>query len=177
MITKISKANPSSVRKFSTLLMLGVIWMGTMACESSSLVFKQNPTKTAVLDQNPVPSLPQPIENGDYRRSSQTTWEAVDADSNGLNCHGLDLTYEQLIDPRNSVEFNIGKWPVVGALKQGQDFEINPGPAGFGVVYDTKQNPWMYVENIAGENGPSNCFVRANRRFVQPISVNVFNQG
>lgn len=177
MITNIIKANPGTVRKLSALLILGVIWMGTVACESTSLAFKQNPTKTPVVAQNAEPNLPKPLENGDYRRSSQTTWEAVNADSNGLNCHGLDLSYEELIDPRNSVKFDIQNWPVVGKLKQGQDFEINLGPAGFGVVYDTQQNPWIYVENLAGENGPSHCFVRANSRFVKPISVKAFNQG
>ncbi|ERT04951.1 hypothetical protein M595_5095 [Lyngbya aestuarii BL J] len=177
MITKISKANSSSVRKFSALLILGVIGMGTMACESSSLVFKQNPTKTAIFDQNSEPNLPTTRENGDFIRSSQKTWEAVNANSNGLNCHGLNLSYEELIDPRNSVKLDIENWPVVGQLKQGQDFEINLGPAGLGMVYDAQQNPWMYVENTRGENGPSNCFVRANRRFVKPISVKAFNQG
>ncbi|WP_413164295.1 hypothetical protein ACL6C3_00380 [Capilliphycus salinus ALCB114379] len=179
MITKIIKANPGTIRKFSALLILGVIWMGTVGCESTSLAFKQNPTKTPIVAQNPEPSLPKPLKNGDFTRSPQRTWEAVNANSNGLDCHGLDLSYEELIERQmqNSVKFDIENWPVVGQLKQGQNFEINLGPAGFGVVYDTKQNPWIYVENLAGENGPSHCFVRANSRFVKPISVKAFNQG
>ncbi|MEB3278165.1 MAG: hypothetical protein VKK42_04495 [Lyngbya sp.] len=177
MITKFIKAHPGTVRKFSALLILGVIWIGTVGCESTSLAFKQNPTKTPVVAQNAEPSLPKPLKNGDFTRSSQTTWEAVNANSNGLNCHGLNLSYEELIDPRNSVKLDIENWPVVGQLKQGQNFEINLGPAGLGMVYDTKQKPWMYVENIVGENGPNHCFVRANSQFVKPISVKAFNQG
>ena len=177
MITKIIKANPGTFRKLSAILILGLIWAGTMACESSSLAFKQNPTKTVFLGQNPAQNLPEPLKNGDFSRSSQVTWKAVDADPNGLNCRSLGLTYEELIDPRNSVTFDIKNWPIIGTLKQGQDFKINLGPAGFGVVYDTDKNPWIYVENTAGDGGPSNCFVRANSRFVKPISVKAFNEG
>ncbi len=173
MITKITKANYSTVRKSSALFVFGVIWIGTMACESSSFVFKQNPTKMAFVEENPVLNLPEPMQNGDYRRSSHTRWEAVNANSNGVNCRSVNLSYDQLNDPRNSVKLDIENWPVVGTLKPGQDFEINPGPAGFGVVYDSKQNPWIYIEKTAANGAPSRCFVRANRRFVKPIVAQV----
>ncbi|MDY7021420.1 MAG: hypothetical protein SWJ54_08660 [Cyanobacteriota bacterium] len=170
------KPNLTPIQKLSVLSILGLIWVGTMASTSSSFVFKQNPTKAVWWKQNTVPSLPQPQENGDYRRSPHTTWEAVDPDPNGLNCRSIDLPYEQLINLENPITFDIVNWPIVGTLKQGEDFKINLGPAGFGVVYDTRQKPWIYVENTQGEAGPSHCFVRANRRFVKPVSVKAFNQ-
>jgi hypothetical protein len=83
-----------------------------------------------------------------------------------------NTNYSQLENPSNKTELNIENWPVVGKLPAGQDFEINLGPAGFGVVYDTKQQPWIYVEKTDQTSDPSHCFVRANRQFVQPISAN-----
>ncbi len=82
-----------------------------------------------------------------------------------------NTNYSQLENPSNKTELNIENWPVVGKLTPGQDFEINLGPAGFGVVYDTKQQPWIYVEKTDQTSAPSHCFVRANRQFVQPISA------
>jgi hypothetical protein len=81
-----------------------------------------------------------------------------------------NTTYSELENPGNQTELNIENWPVVGQLKPGQNFEINLGPAGFGIVYDTKQQPWIYVEKANEAGAPSHCFVRANQRFVQPIS-------
>ncbi|WP_052331024.1 hypothetical protein [Planktothrix agardhii] len=83
-----------------------------------------------------------------------------------------NTNYSQLENPSNKTELNIENWPVVGKLPAGQDFEINLGPAGFGVVYDTKQQPWIYVEKTDQKAAPSHCFVRANRQFVKPISAN-----
>ncbi|CAC5345253.1 MULTISPECIES: hypothetical protein [Planktothrix] len=118
-------------------------------------------------------SIPQPQANGDYRRSPHSSWKITQSNPQGIDCRMLGNTnYSQLENPSNKTELNIENWPVVGKLPAGQDFEINLGPAGFGVVYDTKKQPWIYVEKTDQKAAPSHCFVRANRQFVQPISVN-----
>jgi len=121
-------------------------------------------------------TLPQPRENGDFSRSSHNSWEVVDPDPNGLNCRMLEgiENYDELIardmTDRNFT-FDIGNWPVVGTLERGQDFQIELGPAGFGVIYDTKDRPWIYVERTDEAGAPRNCFVRANSSFVRPIPI------
>ncbi|WP_254174363.1 hypothetical protein [Planktothrix pseudagardhii] len=128
------------------------------------------PLNSGETEKNPV-QLPQPQANGDYQRSPHSSWEATNPNAQGIDCRMLGNTpYEKLENPSNKTELNIENWPVVGQLKPGQDFEINLGPAGFGVVYDTKQQPWIYVEKTNETGAPSHCFVRANQRFVQPIS-------
>jgi len=117
-------------------------------------------------------SILQPQANGDYRRSPHSSWKATNPNPQGIDCRMLgNTTYSQLENPSNKTELNIENWPVVGKLSAGQDFEINLGPAGFGVVYDTKQQPWIYVEKTDQTAAPSHCFVRANQQFVQPISA------
>jgi hypothetical protein len=86
---------------------------------------------------------------------------------------GID-NYEELLARDMGAEgltWDIGNWPVVGSLDQGQDFLIELGPAGFGVVYDSEQQPWIYVDRTDEAGTPSNCFVRANSRFVQPVAT------
>lgn len=136
---------------------------------NNDLELPKVPLNSAETEQNPV-QLPRPLENGDYRRSPHSAWETTPSYAQGIDCRMLGNTnYSQLENPSNKTELNIESWPVVGKLNPGQDFEINLGPAGFGVVYDTKQKPWIYVEKTAQSGTPSNCFVRANRQFVQPI--------
>ena len=113
--------------------------------------------------------LPQPNESGDYQRTSHRYWQVVDSDPNGLNCRMGQHSIQQIQDPGSKVELDIDNWPVVGALKQGQDFEIYLGPSGLGVLYDKQLQPWFFVEKSEEESGPSNCFVRANSSFVMPV--------
>ena len=130
----------------------------------------QVPVSSGETQQNPL-SLPQPLANGDYQRSPHLSWEAKAPNVQGVDCRMLkNTTYSELENPGNQTELNIENWPVVGQLKPGQNFEMNLGPAGFGIVYDTKQQPWIYVEKANETDAPSHCFVRANQRFVQPIS-------
>ncbi|NJK68604.1 MAG: hypothetical protein HC789_19125 [Microcoleus sp. CSU_2_2] len=113
--------------------------------------------------------LPQPKESGDYQRTSHRYWQVVDSDPNGLNCRMGQYSIQQIQDPGSKVELDIDNWPVVGALKQGQDFEIYLGPSGLGVLYDEQNQPWFFVEKSDDPGAPSNCFVRANSSFVQPV--------
>ncbi len=130
------------------------------------------PLSSGEIEKNPA-QLPQIQGNGDYQRSPHSSWETTQSNPQGIDCRMLGNTnYSQLENPSNKTELNIENWPVVGKLPPGQDFEINLGPAGFGVVYDTKQQPWIYVEKTSQTGTPSHCFVRANQQFVRPISDN-----
>ncbi|MGL6140101.1 MAG: hypothetical protein ACRC2M_22600 [Planktothrix sp.] len=164
---------------------LGLVLTGmgvrAIACQNSLNAPSQVPLDNGGLSsESPVTktqteegSIPQPRANGDYQRSPHSSWETTQSNPQGIDCRMLGNTnYSELENPSNKTELNIENWPVVGKLTPGQDFEINLGPAGFGVVYDTKKQPWIYVEKTDQKAAPSHCFVRANRQFVQPISVN-----
>jgi hypothetical protein len=113
--------------------------------------------------------LPQPNEQGDYQRTSHRYWEVVDPDPKGLNCRMSEYSIQEIQNPGSKVELDIDNWPVVGTLKQGDNFEIYLGPSGSGVLYDRQNQPWFFVEKSDDSDPPSNCFVRANSRFVKPI--------
>lgn len=177
--------NTTTFRKIGLISLLGLVWMSAIACQKTpqadnNAVPVAPAAPPSVTNQNsprlPQPDngsmmLPQPQDNGDFTRSTHVTWEVTDPDPDGLNCRmAEDLSnYDQLLAQQGQVVLNIKNWPVVGTLKQGQDFVINPGPAGFGVVYDSENQPWMYVERTDEEGAVTNCFVRANSSFVQPI--------
>ncbi|MEG4344917.1 hypothetical protein QUB70_16700 [Microcoleus sp. A003_D6] len=121
--------------------------------------------------QNSTPQveLPQPNERGEYQRTSHRYWKVVDSDPNGLNCRMGPHSIQEIEDPGSKVDLNIGSWPVVGTLKQGQKFEIYLGPSGLGVLYDDRHQPWFFVEKSEATGGPRNCFVRAHSSFVKPV--------
>ncbi len=177
MSTKISLNRYNWIKPLGAIVILGIVGITAMGCQISPLSLTKSPKVTTDQANVAVSSqvLPQPQENGDYRRSPHMTWKVVDKNPSGLDCHMVNTSYEELIDPRNSVTLDIKNWPIVGTLKQGQDFQINPGPAGFGVVYDTQRNPWMFVETSDSQGGTHDCFVRANDQFVQPINVQAVN--
>jgi len=175
----------NDLRSVILSLGLGLVLTGmgvrAIACQNSLNPPSQVPLDNGGLSsESPVTKgeveegfIPQPRANGDYQRSPHFSWEAAQSNPQGIDCRMLGNTnYSQLENPSNKTELNIENWPVVGKLTPGQDFEINLGPAGFGVVYDTKQQPWIYVEKTDQKAAPSHCFVRANRQFVQPISAN-----
>ena len=120
-------------------------------------------------NSTPQPELPQPNERGEYQRTSHRYWQVVDSDPNGLNCRMGTHSIQEIEDPGSKVDLNIGSWPVVGTLKQGEEFEIYLGPSGLGVLYDKQHQPWFFVEKSQGIDGPANCFVRAHSSFVQPV--------
>ena len=121
--------------------------------------------------QNSTPQveLPQPNERGEYSRTSHRYWKVVDSDPNGLNCRMGPHSIQEIEDPGSKVDLNIGSWPVVGTLKQGQKFEIYLGPSGLGVLYDDRHQPWFFVEKSDSSGGPRNCFVRARSSLVKPV--------
>jgi hypothetical protein len=131
---------------------------------ATALILVATPTLVAAT------ALPTPNRSGDYSRTSHTTWQVVDNDPNSLNCRMGRYSYEQIIDPRSTVVLNIASWPVAGTLKRGQNFEIEIGPAGLGMLYDNKMKPWIFVKRSFNRGAAKNCFVRANSRFVRPVS-------
>ncbi|MEB3826420.1 hypothetical protein [Phormidium sp. CCY1219] len=117
----------------------------------------------------PASALPTPNENGDYGRTSHRYWKVVDPDPNGLNCRMGRYSYPAIASPRSDVTLDILNWSPVGTLDRGERFEIELGPAGFGILTDTRGKPWFYVRRSFGEYSTSCCFVRANSSFVVPV--------
>jgi hypothetical protein len=117
----------------------------------------------------PQVELPQPNEQGDYQRTSHRYWETVDPDPKGLNCRMSEYSIQEIQNPGSKVKLDIDNWPVVGTLKQGQNFEIYLGPSGSGVLYDKQNQSWFFVEKSDDPDAPNNCFVRANSSFVKPV--------
>ncbi len=155
-----------TIKPVCLMLMMGLIGTLAVGCQNSAT------TAEGISEPSPTveePSIPQPNENGDYLRFQYTKWKVVEADPNGLNCRMSNKTYDELVDPRNNAKMDIGNWSVIGTLKQGQQFQVKLGPAGMGAVYDSKNKPWAFVE--VTENASTNqCFVRANQKFVEPVS-------
>lgn len=160
-----------TIKPFCLTLITGLIGIGALSYQSSATT--KQPEILPVADQTITISqssrLPQPNNRGDYGRTPHQTWKVVDVDPNGLNCRMTNVTYKQLIDPRLNIDLDIINWPVVGTLKQEQRFRINLGPAGFGVMYDTQNKPWIFVEQTFDNNTVNQCFVRANDQFVRPV--------
>ncbi|MGE5656242.1 MAG: hypothetical protein ACM37W_06460 [Actinomycetota bacterium] len=114
--------------------------------------------------------LPKPNEKGDYSRTSHKSWQVVDPNPAGVSCRMGKYSIEQIQDPGSNITLDIANWPVIGTLKQGQTFEIDPGPAGFGTLTDTQRQPWFLVNKNSTPGAPMNCFVRANSQFVKPVA-------
>lgn len=155
-------------------LSFGLFLTGMAMSGASVSLFPTSPVSAEPV--NPLNSiseqlpLPTPRSNGDYPRSLHQNWQVTPPNTQGVECRMLgNTTYEQLADPGNKQRLNIGNWPIVGRFQPGQTFDSELGPAGFGVVYDTKRQPWIYVEKTDDQGAPSQCFIRANQRFVQPI--------
>jgi hypothetical protein len=127
-------------------------------------------TATSQANQSPENNLPKPNAKGDYSRTSHKFWQIVDTSGKGVSCRMGKATIEQIQTPGFSGVLDISSWPVIGNFKQGQSFEINLGPAGFGILPDTKKEPWIFVEKTSEQGAPAKCFVRANSSFVKPIS-------
>lgn len=127
-------------------------------------------TATSQANQSPENNLPKPNAKGDYSRTYHKFWQIVDTSGKGVSCRMGKATIEEIQTPEFSGVLDISSWPVIGNFKQGQSFEINLGPAGFGILPDTKKEPWIFVEKTSEQGTPTKCFVRANSSFVKPIS-------
>lgn len=113
--------------------------------------------------------LPKPNAEGDYERAPHPYWMVVDPDPSGLNCRMGRYSYNEILDPRNAIPLDFLSLPVVGTFSQGDRFQTDLGPAGFGRITDTRGKPWLYVMDTDANGAPSHCFVRANNQFVIPV--------
>ncbi|HLO49685.1 MAG TPA: hypothetical protein VK211_14820 [Kamptonema sp.] len=127
-------------------------------------------TATSTANQGTPTELPKPNAQGFYQRTSHKNWQIVDTSGKGIPCRMGKATIEQIQTPGNSVVLDIANWPVIGTFKQGQTFEIDLGPAGFGILADNKKQPWIYVEKSVDKGAPSKCFVRADSSSVKPVA-------
>lgn len=179
----------SGVKLLRFIVILGVVGMSTFGCtnppsgdENSSPVPVQNngtpptvPDDRGTSNPNPGPStsvLPKTNEQGDYvGKSNHLDWQVVDPDPNGLNCRMGDRAIDEVWSPAAGA-LDINSWPVKGTLKLNQQFQAGVSPGGFVITFDAQQNPWIYVESSEGE-GTSDCFVRANEKFIQPVTPGI----
>lgn len=119
-------------------------------------------------------SLPKPDKNGDYiGKMSHKSWVVTDSGFlNGRLSHELPMYW---YDPRVKwPRMNIGQWPVIRKFAGGTILTANGVPAGFVVIHDENEKPWLKV-NISppGEkSGDAVCYVRANVKYVRPIQTN-----
>lgn len=112
-------------------------------------------------------SLPQSDRNGDYRRSGHSTWVVVDPDANGLNCRWSRQMPREWYSPGARLpRMDVVNWPVVRRFRTGTVLTANLTPAGFEIMYDNRNLPWLKVS--IGSNDQI-CLVRANRQFVRPV--------
>ena len=102
-------------------------------------------------------------------------WKVVDADPKGLNCRMASEFRPVALDGADAPNalyennrHNISQWSVVFAFSKGQELSAVTGNWGAQQIMlrDRDGNPWLGV-NTNRQRG--DCFVRANRRFIEPI--------
>jgi hypothetical protein len=62
---------------------------------------------------------------------------------------------------------NFEQWQVLRTFSGGTTLTANLAPAGFALLYDEQQKPWLKV-SIGGNE--QICLVRANAAYVEPIA-------
>ncbi|MBD2022404.1 hypothetical protein H6F43_19670 [Leptolyngbya sp. FACHB-36] len=131
------------------------------------------PVLSIVLSLAPIsalaaPPLPAADRQGDYTsRTSHTKWIVTDPDSNGVNCRWSKAMPADWFNPEAKLPpATYSQWSVVRQFKRNTVLNANTAPAGFALMYDVQNKPWLKV-NL----GPNDriCLVRANARFIRPI--------
>ncbi len=113
-------------------------------------------------------NLPKPNASGDYVvRTGHRFWVVVDPDPRGVNCRWSPAMPANWYDPVAKLPpATIDQWPVVRRFKKATVLTSNTFPAGFALMFDTRNKPWLKVN--VGTNEQI-CLVRANTKFIQPI--------
>lgn len=107
--------------------------------------------------------LPTTNSKGDYiGKTGHPFWQVITSDTKGLSCRMGDMSIDEIVSP-SSPPLNINNFPVVTTFEKNQIIEADPIPAGFVLKYDANKKPWLFITE-------SNCFVRANSRYVQPVN-------
>lgn len=112
--------------------------------------------------------LPTANASGDYiQRTQHRTWTVVDADPKGLNCRWSEQMPDNWYSPEAQLPpLTIEQWPVVRQFRQGETLTANNTPAGFVMVADDKDQPWLKV-SLGAQN--EICLVRANAQYIKPV--------
>ncbi|MCT7958627.1 hypothetical protein [Laspinema palackyanum] len=170
-------------------MLLAIVTLSTLSCTTSpqSPPSTQSPQSPVVNPNSPpiqddrgsetpdemppiaTSVLPQTNAQGDYTgKSNHINWRVVDPDPNGLNCRMGDQPIDQVWNP-SAGALNIGSWPVAGTLPPDSTFKAALSPGGFVLTFDANTQPWMFVESSNGPEQTSNCFIRANSKYIEPI--------
>jgi hypothetical protein len=116
---------------------------------------------------NLAEELPKSTTSGDYSaRTSHRHWVVVDPDPDGVNCRWSSAIPANWYDPGVKLPLaTIDQWPVVRTYKRNSVVTSNITPAGFAILPDTQNRPWLKVSI-----GPNDqiCLVRANSKYVRP---------
>jgi hypothetical protein len=114
--------------------------------------------------------LPRTNANGDYAtRTSHRSWVVVDPDPQGLNCRWSSNLPDNWFSPSAQLNLNdIDQWDVVRRFRKNTVLVANTSPAGFALLYDSRNKPWLKV-SISGKDRI--CLVRANSQFIQPVNL------
>ncbi|MBO0347544.1 hypothetical protein J0895_00130 [Phormidium pseudopriestleyi FRX01] len=167
-------------------LLLALVTLSTVSCTTSPQSSQSpqspvvNPSSPPIQDDRgsdtpdemPIASsvLPQTNAQGDYTgKSNHINWRVVDPDPNGLNCRMGDRTIIEVWNP-SAGALNIGSWPVTGTLPPDSTFQAALSPGGFILTFDSNNQTWIFVESSNGPEQTSNCFIRANINYVEPVS-------
>lgn len=157
--------------KQGVVLMVGVALVSCTPLVQPS--DQSSPLESTAATQEPAASpSPQPLPvadaNGDFGRTSHQSWQVVDADPTGLNCRWSAAMPTDWYAP--SAQFpdqRFSQWQVVRQFAAGTPLTANLAPAGFAVLYDEQQKPWLKVS--MGEDEQI-CLVKANAAYVQPVA-------
>jgi hypothetical protein len=119
-------------------------------------------------DANAAAELPKPNASGDYAgRTSHRFWVVVDPDPEGVNCRWSAAMPANWYAPGAKLPLaNIDQWTIVRSFKRNSVLTSNITPAGFALLYDNRNKPWLKVSIGAKDQI---CLVRANSKFVQPF--------
>lgn len=179
--------NRGRLKALGLPILLAIVTLSTLSCTTppqsppSPPSPQVNPASPPIqddrgrgtLEEMPIASsvLPQTNAQGDYTgKSNHINWRVVDPDPNGLNCRMGDRTIDQVWNP-SAGALNIGSWPVNGTLPPDSTFQAALSPGGFVLTFDSNNNPWMFVESSNGPEQTSNCFIRANTNYIEPITT------
>jgi hypothetical protein len=61
---------------------------------------------------------------------------------------------------------NVNEWSVVQQLPTHTEIMANITPAGFAIMYDEHEQPWL---KVSLNDQDDICLVRAHRDYVQPV--------
>ncbi len=109
--------------------------------------------------------LPSTNPAGDYNRTSHRYWVVVDPDPKGVNCRWSASAPQEWYRPDAQFETNFGKWDVVHRYERNQALLANITPAGFALINDSNNKPWL---KVSLGNNDQICLVRANAKYIRP---------